>query len=189
MHVMPMVPPDAALHVTTALLIKATLIAAPIDAAFIWLLTRNVPPEAFRRLRGPIVAIAFVAWFAIWLYVGAIRYWDVVYRYVFPSWARWVLPPAQGLLTALATLGAWWLAARARSHPVPRFLLLGALWGVLTHVWAVSRGIMDRPPLLQGASPIAAVVFAGTEFAFYFCVVLAVANLVGRGGRPGAPSA
>lgn len=167
-------------HVTTAVLVEATLIAAPVDAVLVWLLARTVRPETFRRLRLPIVAVAFLAWFGIWLSLGAIIYWDEVYGYVFPAWARWFLPPTQAALGALATLGAWWLAARAQSHVVPRFLLLGGLWGVLTHVWAVYRGIMERPPMLRGASPVAAVIFAGFELTFYFGVVLFIASRVDR---------
>jgi hypothetical protein len=32
------------------------------------------------------------------------------------------------------------------------FRLLGGLWGMITHVWAVYLGIVDKPPMLQGVA-------------------------------------
>ncbi len=46
-----------------------------------------------------------------------------------------------------------------------------------THLWAVYRGIVDKPPLLQGVAPAAAVVVAVFEFMFYGCIILSVASL------------
>jgi hypothetical protein len=46
---------------------------------------------------------------------------------------------------------------------------------MVTHVWAVHLGIVDKPPMLQGASPVAAVVFAVFEFTLYWCIILSVA--------------
>jgi hypothetical protein len=39
---------------------------------------------------------------------------------------------------------------------------------------------MVKPPMLQGASPEAAVVFSGFEFVFYAGVILTAAALVSR---------
>jgi hypothetical protein len=36
----------------------------------------------------------------------------------------------------------------------------------LTHTWAVYRGVVDKPPMLQDASPVAAVVIAFFEYIF-----------------------
>ena len=55
------------------------------------------------------------------------------------------------------------------------FCVFGSLWGMVTHVWAVYRGIVDNPPMLQGTSPVAAVVAAVFEFMLYWCIILGVA--------------
>jgi len=39
---------------------------------------------------------------------------------------------------------------------------------------------VDKPPMLQGASPVAAVVIAIFEFTFYWCIILSVACLLWR---------
>lgn len=52
---------------------------------------------------------------------------------------------------------------------------------MITHLWAVYRGIVDRPPMLQGADPVAAIVIAVFEFMFYWCIMLSVALLLRRG--------
>ena len=46
---------------------------------------------------------------------------------------------------------------------------------VITHIWAIYRGILDKPPLLQGASPVAASIMPFFEFVFYWCIILGVA--------------
>jgi hypothetical protein len=50
--------------------------------------------------------------------------------------------------------------------------------GSLTHIWAVHRGIVTKPPMLQGASPLAAVVMAFFEFMFYWCTILVLAKMI-----------
>lgn len=73
---------------------------------------------------------------------------------------------------------SWWLALRLPGKAVIDFCALVELWGMAAHVWAVHRGLMDKPPLLRGASPEAAVVFSGFEFVFYAGVILTVAALL-----------
>jgi hypothetical protein len=98
---------------------------------------------------------------------------------VFPAWSRWLLPPAQALLGAAVTLIAVRIAERLR-HPVIAFCLLGGLWGSVAHVWAVYRGIMTKPPMLRGASPAAAVIFASFEFTLYYCLITLAALAASR---------
>jgi hypothetical protein len=105
-----------------------------------------------------------------------------VYGYVLPPWSRWLLPPAQALLAGAVTVLVVRIADGLR-HPVIAFCLLGGLWGSLAHVWAVYRGIMTKPPMLRGASPVAAVIFAFFEFTLYFCLIVVVARLVRRASR------
>jgi len=58
------------------------------------------------------------------------------------------------------------------------FCLLGGVLGSLTHIWAVTRGIVTKPPMLQGASPLGAVVFAFFEYIFYWCTILLLAKIM-----------
>ncbi|MBZ5586508.1 MAG: hypothetical protein LAQ30_30845, partial [Acidobacteriia bacterium] len=64
------------------------------------------------------------------------------------------------------------------------FVLLGAALGPLTHLWGLARGLMEKPPMLRGASPAAAVIVSAPEFAFYFgLIVLLAAALQKATGR------
>jgi hypothetical protein len=75
-------------------------------------------------------------------------------------------------------LKCWALALRLKAHATTGYPLFGGLWGACTHLWAVTRGIVTKPPMLQGASPMGAVVIAFFEFTFYWCVILGASALV-----------
>jgi hypothetical protein len=107
-------------------------------------------------------------------------FWEPVYHYVFPAWARWLIPPAYGLFFALVALLFWWLSFHLPGQPVLNFCILGGSWGTLTHSWAVSRGILDKPRMLRGVSPMAAAVMPFFEFMFHWCVIVAVASAIRR---------
>jgi hypothetical protein len=47
-------------------------------------------------------------------------------------------------------------------------------------VWAVFRGIVSKPPMLQGASPVAAVIVSVPEFALYFSIIICLATISAR---------
>lgn len=168
-------------HVTTAVLLRGTLMFVILDVPLLYLLWRLVKPPAFAGLRHILAVVAAIA-YAIISTWAVTYFWDRVYGYVFPSWSRWYLPAAQAVLTgALA-----WFAARAASRlrlPVIAFCLLGGAWGVVSHVFAVFRGIVSRPPFLQGAHPAAAVLIAFFEFTFYWGVIALVSYLVSRAPR------
>jgi hypothetical protein len=34
----------------------------------------------------------------MWMVMTSGLFWDSVYHYVFPAWARWFIPPVYGLL-------------------------------------------------------------------------------------------
>jgi len=72
------------------------------------------------------------------------------------------------------------LFTNALGNPVVSFCLLGGLWGMITHMWAVYLGIVDKPPILQGVAAAAAVVVAVFEYVFYWSVVLVLAVAVDR---------
>jgi hypothetical protein len=170
------------LKVTTALLWRATLIFALIDAGFVPLLARRIKPERLRQLKWTLAATMVIFWSALWTWVFY-SFWESVYHYFFPEWARWLLPPVYGLLFAAVGLVFWWLALRLPGNAVATFCLLGGLWGMITHIWAVTRGLVDKPPMLQGVDPVAAVVIAGFEFMFYWCIMLSIASLMQRGWK------
>lgn len=164
------------IKVTSEMLWQGTLIFALIDLGAIPLLVWRIQPSRFRRLKWTLVVTAAIFWGLLWTWVLA-SFWDSVYHYLFPAWARPFLPFFFGLLSAAVALGLWWGATRLSINPILGFCLFGGLWGMVTHLWAVYRGIVNKPPMLQGASPAAAVIIAIFEFIFYWCVILGLAAL------------
>ena len=171
-------PPD--IKVTSEVLWRGTLIFALIDLGFVPLLAWRIKETRFRQLKWALVGTTAIFWSLLWAWVLDWG-WDSVYSYVFPDWIRAWLPLLQGLHFAVVGLVFWWSALRLARNPVAGFCLFGGLWGMVTHVWAVYRGIVDKPPMLQEASPVAAVVIAMFEFMFYWCIILSVAWLLWRG--------
>jgi hypothetical protein len=171
-------PPDG--RVTTEILWKAALIFAPVDAVLVSVLAWRIDARAFRSIKRTLVATTAIFWFAMWMVMTSGLFWESVYHYVFPAWARWFIPPAYGLLFGAVAWLFWQLALRLPGRPVVNYCLLGGLWGALTHLWAISRGILDKPPMLRGASPIAAVVFPIFEFILYWCITVTLAFLMQR---------
>ncbi len=170
-----MIPPDY--KITTGILLQGALIFACIDSIYIPLLVWRIKPVIFRRIRWVLVGVTAVYWCALWVWVLK-TFWDPVYHYVFPAWARGIIPPAYGTLFAGVCLLFWWLALRLRGNPVLTFCLLGGLWGIITHLMAIALGIVSKPPVLQGAAPQAAIIIAFFEFMFYWCLILSVAALL-----------
>lgn len=160
--------------VTTQLLWRAAILFAAIDVLVVGLVVRLVTPSRFHTLKPALFAAAFVVWAGIWFGVVS-AFWESVYSYVFPAALRWFLPPIFGAAFALAALLVFSLAQRARRCSVVLFILLGACLGPITHVIAVLRGVVQKPPMLRGASPLAAIVVALPEFAFYWCLIVLLA--------------
>jgi hypothetical protein len=169
--------------VTTDILWKGAIFFATIDVAFVTMVTRLIIPANFKKMKWRLVAIMSIFFCALFGIVASCIFWDSVYRYVFPDRARWIMPPVYGLLFASYGLFAWWLSFRLRTNPVLNFCLFGGLWGIITHVWAIYRGILEKPPMLQGADPIAALAIAAFEFIFYWCSCLMLAFLIQRIGK------
>jgi hypothetical protein len=168
--------------ITTDMLWRSTLVLAGIDAILLPFVAWGIKPDTFRRFRWALVIIAGFFWGLLWDWVLA-NFWESVYVYVFPAWARWMIPPLYGLLFAGVSLSLWWLALKFGGNPVVNFCLMGGLWGMLTHILAVFLGIVDKPPVLQGAAPEAAVIVAIFEFMVYWSVILIASALVHRGWR------
>lgn len=157
-----------------------TLIFVTIDAVFVPILAWRINSTTFRRCKWALSFTTAIFWSALWTW-GLVNFWDSIYHYVFPAWAHWLIPPIFGLLYAGISILFWWLALRLRGNAAANFCLLGGLWGMTTHLFAVSIGIVDKPPVLQGAAPVAAVIIAIFEFMFYWCVILSVAVLLHHG--------
>ena len=166
-------------HVTSRILWIATVCLAAIDAPLIWFLARVLRRERFLTLKWAAVIGAFAVWAGIWLW-AVTTYWRAVYSCFFPAWTRWWLPFGYGVLFAAAALGMWAIAVRLRVHPVLSFVTLGAALGPITHTWAVYRGLLEKPPMLRGVNPAAAIVVSAPEFGFYWSVILVLAVLLAR---------
>jgi len=175
-----MFPPG--FQVTSEMLWRATLVFAVIDAAVVPILVWRIDNATFRQFKWALVATTAIFWCSIWTWALG-NFWDSVYHYVFPTWARWLIPPAYGLLFAGVSLLLWRLAMRFPGSPVTGFCLLGGLWGMITHIWAVRLGIADKPPVLRGVAPAAAVTVAVFEFMFYWGIILSVAALLHHSWR------
>ncbi len=171
---------ETEIKVTTSMLLTGTLLFALIDILIVPLLAWRIHPGFFRRLKWIQAIVAWVVWTGIWQWaIGG--YWESVYFYAFPAWSRAWIPPGFGLFNLAIGLGLRALAARIRNHPVIGYCLLSGVWGSLTHIWAVLRGVVEKPPMLQGASPVAAVTIAFFEYMLYWSLILGLSALILKG--------
>jgi hypothetical protein len=164
------------IQITTELLYTGALMFALIDAVYISLLVWRVSEDSFRRLKWVLVISAVLVWWGIWSWAIG-NFWETVYVYVFPAFAKTWAPWIAFVSAGAVTLGVWALSMRIKGKPVLIFLLLGGVLGSLTHIWAVYRGVVTKPPMLQGASPLGAVIFAFFEYILYWCVILTLAKI------------
>jgi hypothetical protein len=165
------------LKITTELLYRGALVFALMDAIYIPLLVWRVKEETFGRMKWLLVIAAGLAWYGIWAWAIG-NFWEMVYSYVFPEWARTWVPWIAFVVAGIVALGLWMLTMRLKRNFVLTFCFLGGVTGSLTHIWAVYRGIVTKPPMLKGASPLAAVVIAFFEYVFYWCTILAAAKIM-----------
>lgn len=175
------------IKITTEILYMGALLFALLDVVYIPILVWRVKEETFRRLKWLLVISAALVWFGIWSWAIG-NYWESVYSYVFPAWAQTWVPRIALVVAGIVALGIWSLALRLKHHVVLTYCLTGGVIGSLTHIWAVHLGIVTRPPMLQGASPWAAIIIAFFEFTFYWCTILVLASLIDRLYRMGKPS-
>lgn len=164
-------------RITTELLYQGALVFALMDAVYIPLLVWRVSEDSFLRMKWALVLSAALVWCGIWSWAIG-NFWETVYVYVFPAWSQtwnpWIALVAGGAVA----LGLWAISLRIKGKPVLTFLLFGGVLGSLTHIWAVYRGIVTKPPMLQGASPLGAVVIAFFEYIFYWCTILLLAKIM-----------
>jgi len=171
--------------VTTEILWQGALIFASIDVIFVSVWVWKIKPDRFHRFKWSLVITTIFFWFLIWMMMSSF-FWEPVYHYVFPGWARWIVPPVYGILFGAISLLFWWLALRIPGNAVLNFIILGGLLGMLTHIWAISRGILDKPPMLKGASPIAASIMPIFEFIFYWCIIFGITLILDKVLRSGS---
>ncbi|MFH0842132.1 MAG: hypothetical protein V1903_05875 [Bacteroidota bacterium] len=173
------------IKVTTEILLKGALFFLLIDTVFVSVLTRLIKAEDLVKMKWRLITVMALFFFLLFGSIVSIIFWDSVYSYVFPPRARWIIPPLYGILFSMAGLLFWWIATRLKKYAVIIFLLLGGLWGVITHVLAILRGILEKPPMLKGSSPAAALTIAAFEFIFYWCICLIITRFVQVFIKPG----
>jgi hypothetical protein len=124
----------------------------------------------FRTALLPIVIASAIFW-GIVSTIFIFGYWDLYYRYFYPSWVR-PLAPLSFIIYSSFGLGLWWLTSRQSLPVVWVFVLLGGLQGVLEHALAIyGLRILEKVPLLQDLKPIPVLVFSFVEYAFYWSLV------------------
>jgi hypothetical protein len=165
--------------ITTEILWQGAIIFALIDAIFLIILTRRINGQTLKELRLFLITTAGVFWLFVWFLMNLV-FWEPVYHYVFPDWARWLIPPVYGALFFCVALLFWWLSFRIPGKPTLNFCILGGLWGMITHVWGISCGLIDKPPMLKGVSPLSVAVMPIFEFIFYWCIILSISLLLYR---------
>lgn len=166
------------LKVTSEILWRGALLFAVIDLVFVSILIKIVKPSDLFKMKWTLVIVMALFFTFLFGFITSFLFWDSVYSYVFPTRARWIIPPLYGLLFSMAGFFFWWIASRSSTSQVTIFCLLGGLWGVITHILAIYRGILDKPPMLTGTSPAAALTIAAFEFIFYWCICLTISRLV-----------
>ncbi len=156
----------------------AALVAALIDVGFVSLLAWRIQTSRFRQLKWAVTGAGVVFWGTLWAY-ALWSWWELAYRYVFPSWARWLISPAYGLMYGACGFALWWLALRLPGNPMVSFCLLGGLISLPGHLRAIyGLRMLEKVPILQGVSPSSALVFGVFEFIFYWGIIIVIALLL-----------
>lgn len=160
-------------QMTTGLFLKASMVAALADILLLILLSKLVSRKRFMNAGRFIFLLSGLFYGFLWtivLHWG----WDWFYMYVFPAWMK-QMGWAWGAAYAFVGWGMWWLA-RKFSRPILAWFLLGGVEGVGTHAWAIwVGGVIRKPPVIQGSSPAAVLLFACFEKIFYWLIILGLA--------------
>jgi len=170
------------IKVTSEVLWKGAMFFAITDVILITFLTRLIKPKDLFKMKWRLLIFMAIFFCILFGSIVSLIFWDSVYSYVFPSWMRWIIPPSYGVLFSLIGLFFWWLAFKLPANPVFNFCISGGLWGLITHILAIYRGILDKPPMLQGASSISALTIATFEFIFYWSICMGFTYLIDRLG-------
>ncbi len=174
-----MVPPEQ-MRLVSYHLWSGAIFTALFDSILLYLLNQLVTLQRFRRLRWSVAVAATVVFGGLWTWALWSFTWAIVYRAVFPAWARYVIPPAYGLMFGAIALGFWTAAARLHREPVLTFCILGGLVSIPGHLIGAARGLFTVP-LLRDVSVVSALTFGVFEFIFYFAVILVMAVILRAG--------
>ena len=171
------------LSVSSEQFVVSAMVVALSDAAFIWLLVRQVKPARFRELKWTLVGTAAVFW-SIYGLVLVQVFWDSYYRYFFPASFRssgilLFVPLVYGFLALIYHV----LAFRLPGNPIVVFCLLAGFESLLEHLWGISGFRILEVPMMQDASPLSILFFAIPEYIFYWCLVICLAVLFQNGWR------
>jgi hypothetical protein len=165
---------DNMARLTSELLWRVSFFAMLIDAPPIIIIGWRVSAELFKKLKWHLAAAAFVVFGTLWGTVASVYFWEAVYKQIFPTWSRWLLPPGYGILFGVIALALWRVSVAFKRWQSVWFCLLGGLVSLVGHSIGISRGLL-RVPLLLGVSPASALVFGVFEFVFYWCVIVGLA--------------
>jgi len=150
----------------------STGILLGVDTLLTLLVWRLIPRQQLHRIRLRLPIIAGLFFLLVWS-AAMIWSWDWFYVYIFPAWARYLLPPMFGIGYTLFALGMVWLCLKLPGNPALTWCLLGGLEGLISHIYAIySLGAASKPPIMQGTDPFAVLIFAVFEKAFYWSMIL-----------------
>jgi hypothetical protein len=168
---------DHMTQVTSEWYWMATFATAVIDLVFITLLAWRIRSDRFHQLKNILGVVAVIFWASLWTWVMTNAFiWETCYQFIFPSWARWMMPPVMALLNGSLALLFWWLASHLPGNPVVNLVLLGGLGSFPGHLHAIQLGILETP-LLKNVSAASALTFGFFEFVFYWSVILTTSAL------------
>jgi hypothetical protein len=72
-----------------------------------------------------------------------------------------------------------WLCLRLPGNPALTWIVLGSVEGLLSHLYAIyGLGAASKPPIMQGTDPMAVLIFAIFEKAFYWSLILLVSRAI-----------
>ena len=126
--------------------------------------------DLFRIALLPITIASAIFW-GIVSTIFISGYWDLYYRYFYPSCIR-PLAPLSLIIYSSFGLGLWWLTSRQSLPVIWMFAFLGGLQGVLEHALAIyGLRILEKVPLLQDLKPLPVLAFSFFEYAFYWSLV------------------
>jgi hypothetical protein len=152
-------------------------VTAIIDVAFVTLLAWHIRSERVHHIKNFLAGSAIIFWACLWTWVMTSRFiWETCYQYIFPPWARWIVPPVMAVLNGGLALLFWWLALHLPGNPVVNLMLLGGLESFPGHLRAIRLGILATP-LLKNVNAASALTFGFFEFVFYWSVILAISAI------------
>jgi hypothetical protein len=112
------------IKVTSEILWRGALLFAAIDIVFVSIIIKIIKPSDLFKMKWTLVIVMAIFFTFLFGFIISFLFWNSVYSYVFPSWARWIIPPVYGLLFSVAGLFFWWIASHSPMNRVIIFCLL-----------------------------------------------------------------